>query len=121
MVVYFGEIVRYVMALIFVVMPFFFAARCDRTDGMKSAFMFVLSCLVSWGYLIVARIVIGFVDVNIIGGVAAQNEFVSDGAKMGFAVYFGWIPALVMSLMAWLLMMLRDVLKTWKNNAGGGK
>ena len=80
------------------------AWRNNFDSGKKTALRFSFAVFAVWGYLIASRFVIDAVDLSLAN---TQEEiqaiYDGDGAKNVFALFFGWIPGLILASFAWLL------------------
>lgn len=103
--VFCNMIYKYALLFMFVALPFFVLGVSNAFNNRKKTLIkFIVSCLVLWGYLIAVRFFMNYIDVRFGGDSAAQNVFDSGGAKMAFLIYFGWVPSILMSFLAWIFL-----------------
>lgn len=106
MLAYFLVLYKDLLFALFLIIPFFIVG-CKN----KVLLRIFISSLLLWIYLFYANVLINFVDLKFGDELLRQKVFDSDGARGVFAAFFGWIPALCMSLVAWCVLKLADVVK----------
>ena len=87
-------------------LPFFILAFRNNFDsGKKTALRFGFAILAVWAYLLASRFIVDAVDLSL---ASTQEEidavYNGDGAKNVFALFFGWIPGLIIASASWLLL-----------------
>ena len=80
------------------------AWRNNFDNSKKTALRFGFAVLAVWAYLLASRFVVDAVDLSLTNTQEeAQAIYDGDGAKNVFALFFGWVPGLILASVAWLL------------------
>ena len=86
---------------------------------------FIASCLVVWVYLVISVLLMNFIDPRIFGDNWTRKVYDEGGAQLAFAIYFGWLYALLISSFSWVLIKIIILVslccKSWRAKIGRHK
>ena len=77
----------------------------NRFDqARKTALRLLLSVVAIWAYVLLSRLIVVEMDLLLASSQEArQAVYDGDGAKNAFALLFGWVPAILVSTVAWMM------------------
>jgi hypothetical protein len=87
------------------VLPALVLSINNRFDsGKKTALRFALAVVAVWAYLLTSRFIVDAVDLWLAKTPEEiQAIYDGDGAKNVFALFFGWVPGVLLAFISWLL------------------